>query len=102
VKPGAYSIGSDHCPGLSKLIEECGELAQAAGKVMGAGGLVDHWDGTNLRDRLTEEIADVMAACAFVAQHNGLDLEAMDVRAFKKRELFEVWHEAGQRKEPSP
>lgn len=51
-----YSIGSSHLPGLSKLTEECGELTQVLGKVLGMGSAGDHWDGTNLRKRLIEEM----------------------------------------------
>ena len=55
---GPYSIGSDHWPGLSKVIEECGEVIQAAGKIIAANGDGQHWDGSDLRQRLEDEIAD--------------------------------------------
>lgn len=69
-----YSIGSDAWPGLSKLIEECGETIQVAGKLMGTGGAVEHWDGSNLGDRLIEEIGDLQAAIEFFVETNDLDI----------------------------
>lgn len=37
---GSFSLGSRTWPGLSKLVEECGEVLQIAGKIMGTGGAV--------------------------------------------------------------
>jgi hypothetical protein len=90
---GDFSIGSEVWPGLSKLIEECGELLQVAGKLMGTAGEVDHWDGTNLRDRLMDEIADVRAAIKFVdlMHWTGVERMAMHKREFEKLSLFCRW-----------
>lgn len=87
-----YAIGSDFLPGLSKLIEETGELGQVAGKVIGLGHMGDHWDGTNLEDRLVEEAADVQAAILFFCRHSNLDHQAILTRTAKKLALFERWH----------
>lgn len=39
-----YGFTSDVWPGLAKLIEECGEVLEIAGKIMGCGGqLVHKW-----------------------------------------------------------
>lgn len=92
----AYAIGSHHLPGLSKLIEEAGEVSQVAGKIIGIGHMGDHFDGSNLKARLEEEIADLVAACAFVSEKLGLDHEAMGTRADEKRALFERWHDEYQ------
>lgn len=91
---GSYSIGSIVWPGLSKVAEECGEIIQVIGKLMGTGGTVEHWDGTNLADRMSEEAADLLAALEFFIAHNGerLDREAIEARAAKKLALFEQWH----------
>lgn len=89
---GDFSIGSDKWPGVSKLIEEAGEVQQVCGKLMGAAGDVQHWDGTDLRYRLTEEIADLSAALRFVAEQGGLDIEKIRHRARYKYELFRQWH----------
>lgn len=92
--PGAsfdYAIGSTRWPGLSKLIEEAGEVIQVAGKLLATGGAVDHWDGTNLRDRLIDEVGDLLAAVEFVAQANQIEAEVM-ARAAEKLHLFRQWH----------
>lgn len=91
--PGPYGIGSDHWPGLSKLNEEAGEVVQVIGKIMGTGGDTTHWDGAgDLKTRLEEEMADVMAAIQFVSMQNHLDQPAMKERMRLKLELFLKWH----------
>jgi len=94
-KPEIFAIGSPVWPGLSKLAEEAGETLQVIGKLMGTGGDVAHWDGSNLRERLVEEIADLLAACAFVISENDLDDEAIRERSSKKLQQFLIWHEEG-------
>ncbi len=90
-----FAFGSPEWPGLSKLAEECGEVLQVIGKLMGTRGKVEHWDGTNLRDRLTDELADLSAAIQFVKYHCKLDNGEMMIRTKKKLERFERWHELG-------
>lgn len=90
---GDFSIGSKIWPGISKLVEECGEVTQVAGKLFGTGGRIDHWDGTNLRERLEDELADVQAAIEFVACHNDLDASRIGRRVDEKITLFNKWHE---------
>lgn len=92
---GPYCIGGASWPGISKLVEEAGEVCQVAGKLLGTGGAVEHWDGSNLRERLEEEIADLMAACRFVIEANGLDVEKVRARAALKLEIFNLWHREG-------
>lgn len=87
-----FEIGSDTWPGLSKLIEEQGEVAQVIGKLMGTQGVEQHWDGTNLRERITDEIGDVLAAIQFVVDHCDLNAHRVAMRAEHKRDLFEKWH----------
>ncbi len=92
--PGApfdYAIGSSLWPGISKLIEEAGEVVQVAGKLLATGGAVDHWDGTNLRDRLIEEMGDLLAAIEFAAHANKIEADVM-ARAAEKLSLFRGWH----------
>lgn len=89
---GPYSIGSEHWPGISKLIEEAGEVLQVAGKLIATNGESAHWDGTDLRARLVEEIGDLMAACGFVAEANGI-ADAVLVRMERKAEQFRAWHD---------
>lgn len=90
--PDMFAIGSPQWPGLSKLAEESGEVVQVIGKLMGNGGERDHWDGTNLRARLFDEVADLLAACDFVVEMNGFNLEQ---RRQAKLELFRKWHRDG-------
>jgi NTP pyrophosphatase (non-canonical NTP hydrolase) len=88
-----FSIGSKRWPGISKLIEECGEVIQVAGKLMGARGSIAHFDGSNLKERLEDEIGDALAACRFVVKRCGLDLARVMSRCETKLALFEHWHE---------
>jgi len=92
-----FSFGAHEWPGIAKLNEECGEVVQVIGKMMNVEPDFDidvdtHWDGANLRDALTEEMADVLAAIAFVVEHSHLDEELIAARVKKKRSLFEMWH----------
>lgn len=89
--PPMFAIGSPEWPGLSKLAEESGEALQVIGKLLGSGGNVNHWDGTNLRDRLIEETGDVLAAAEFVAKANGFYERAQE-RARLKLRMFWKWH----------
>jgi NTP pyrophosphatase (non-canonical NTP hydrolase) len=92
--PGPYSIGSHHWPGLSKLIEECGEVMQVAGKLIGSGGDPMHWDGTDLRERLLDELSDLQAALRFFGTMN-YEQEAANrfgERVEAKVALFHEWH----------
>lgn len=89
---GPYSIGSDRWPGLAKVAEECGEVIQVAGKIIAANGESAHWDGSDLRRRLEDEIADLRAAADFLILRNGLDEDRIRHRAGDKLVLFEGWH----------
>jgi NTP pyrophosphatase (non-canonical NTP hydrolase) len=83
--------------GLIKLSEECGELVQAAMKRVAFDGEGDiHWDGSNLKERLADEIADVLAACTVVQKYHGLDHVRIGARTLKKVALFNYWHEGGK------
>lgn len=68
-----YAIGSEVWPGLSKLIEELGEVQQVLGKILGAGGSIRHWAENNLAECLEEEMGDLFAAISFVIDHNNLN-----------------------------
>ncbi len=98
-KRSPFCIGSTIFPGLSKLIEECGEVCQVAGKLMATGGESKHWDGSDLRQRLMEELADLSAAIDFVICVNGLDTVEIITRTNKKFDQFHQWHKEQQRKE---
>lgn len=105
-----YAIGGDKLPGLSKLIEETGEatevavayilaaqlgrVGQVAGKIIALGEMdTEHWDGSNLRDRMIEELGDLRAAIKVFASLNRIEDEVQG-RYETKRDLFFKWHTA--------
>ena len=82
--------------GLAKLVEECGELGQVAGKMLQYPALqtainISHPDGTFLRERIIEELGDVLAACEHVAKRLNLDWQRILERRKTKLALFEKW-----------
>ena len=89
---GDFSLGGAVWPGLSKLVEECGEVQQVAGKLIGSRGNPDHWDGSDLRGRIAEELADLEAAIIFFVTINGLNSDQYVRRRDKKASLFAHWH----------
>ena len=79
--------------GLTKLMEECGELVQIAAKKQAYTHTDIHPDGKgSLKKRLEDEIADVSAACAFVIATFELDDNRINERASRKLALFLKWH----------
>lgn len=88
-----FAIGDKEWPGVSKVLEEMGELQQVLGKIMGVRGETVHWSG-DLRKMLLEEVADVLAALVFLQNRNLTDAEARGVRdrMLFKLERFEAWH----------
>lgn len=81
--------------GLSKLIEECGELVQAAAKKLAYYTTDVHPDGAgSLKLRLENELADVRAASQLVIKNFGLDEGRIARRAQEKLATFEGWHRA--------
>lgn len=86
--------------GVAKLIEEVGELqaelgqlVQVLGKKLAYWDADDHWDGSNLRERLQDEMGDVRAALDFVEERLRLDHEVIQARRRKKAALFDAWQE---------
>lgn len=88
-----FIIGTTEWPGIAKLMEECGELVQACGKLL-AYPDGPHPDGGNTRDYLHDEIADVMAAIEFVQIANAgvLDNAWINDRRDVKLQTFRGWH----------
>jgi len=95
---GDFSIGGKLWPGTSKLIEEMGELGQVLGKLIGSHGETAHYDGTDLRQRLVEEISDLEAAIQFFRCHNLTpdEYNTMLARIERKLKHFEEWHREGK------
>lgn len=83
--------------GLAKLIEECGELMQIAGKKLAMMNSDEHWDGAgSMKTRMEDEIADVAAASQFVIGTFDLDETRIGQRAAEKLATFIKWHEGEQ------
>lgn len=79
--------------GLPKLCEELGELQQVCGKKLAYYHTDIHPDGKgSLKARMEEEMADVLAATAFVSERFMLDQDAINKRAAEKLALFHRWH----------
>lgn len=92
-----FSLGAKVWPGISKVTEESGEVLQVCGKLIGSQGEVNHWDGTNLRVRLEEELGDVLAAISVLMQLNPeLSVKNITERCAAKEALFLEWHRLGQ------
>ena len=92
---GDFSSGSDDWPGLSKLIEEAGEVVQVCGKLINlvdSGGVRRHWDGSDLVWRLEEELGDLLAAVEFVIEKSCLSSEHVGARSQLKLDMFRKWH----------
>lgn len=78
--------------GLVKLIEECGELSQVAAKKLAYFDVDEHPDGAgSMKCRLEEEIADVLAACAFVIEKFYLDQDGIQARSELKLDRYKRW-----------
>lgn len=78
---------------LGKFIEECTEAGSAAARCIIQG--IDETEpttGKNNRNWLTEEIADVLANAKLVIDHFGLDNDAIEERAERKKEYLRRWH----------
>lgn len=89
-----FAIGSKLWPGLSKLIEESGEVQQIIGKLIATGGETNHWFEGNLALRIEEELGDLLAAIDFVLDHNPvLNRETVAQRYLEKKKRFNSWHE---------
>ena len=79
--------------GLAKLIEECGEVLQVAGKLLAYPDGV-HPDGAgNLHERLSDELGDLKAAIQFVIETHQLDgRHRIHERSQLKLIRFRSWH----------
>lgn len=75
--------------GLGKLIEECAELSTVAAKKLNYMDIDVHPDGKgSLKERLEDEIADVMAAVNIVTENFDLNQIKIHNRLQEKKILF--------------
>jgi hypothetical protein len=86
-----FFIGAERWPGLTKVVEECGEVLQNAGKIL-AFPDEPHPSGTVPGADFWDEVADLTAALEYMAAHNPVNAERFKRRADAKRRLFEQWH----------
>lgn len=86
-----YAIGSTVWPGLSKLIEESGELQQRLAQ-LAAYPLLNHPTLKNQQRRLEEELGDVLATLWFFTSVNALNYKFIERRAKTKFTKFKKWH----------
>lgn len=85
----------EHWKGIGKLIEECGELLQIAGKAI-AYPVGEHPDGCgDVKERFVQEIADVYAALDYFVDVNKLDLGIILTRKNSKFRLYKRWDLSG-------
>ena len=78
--------------GLSKLLEELGELSQIAAKKLAYMDIDEHPDGKgSMKLRLEEEIADVLASLEFVCYKFNLNRNFIETRCNIKYDLFLKW-----------
>lgn len=81
--------------GIYKLQEEIGEVGQVLGK-LGAFPYGKHPDGAgDLKHRLEDELADMVAAAEYVIGENLLDDKRIQERMTKKLEQFKAWGLSG-------
>lgn len=89
-----YAIGSDSLPGLAKLVEEMGELQQAVAILMAFPDRIRP-DGTQPWDRVSAEIADVLAAVDYLMWANtelAVRSQSILFRREAKFNRFLEWH----------
>lgn len=77
---------------LGILQEECAEAIQIASKIRRFGLDVDHWKegGTN-RDRLENEIGDVMAMIDLLFEKKIISIDNINQFKIDKREKLKKW-----------
>jgi len=86
--------------GISKLVEECGELqieigqlVQILGKKLARMDSDEHWDPAigSLSEAIAKEMGDVIGAMAFVSRKLKLDQGAIADRGHQKLAVFLQW-----------
>jgi NTP pyrophosphatase (non-canonical NTP hydrolase) len=81
-----------HSKGLTKLMEECGELVQIAAKKSAYIHADNHPDSSiPMSKRLEDEMGDVLAAIDFVMKKLDLNPVSIRQRRASKYETFCAW-----------
>lgn len=94
-----FKIEDNKWPGVAKALEEMGELGAELGKLMGSNGKTKHWSG-DLKPRIMDEAADVLAAVTFMVDLNFKDEEHEYIlnRFEEKYKTFSGWRESAKDK----
>ena len=69
-----FKIEDKKWPGVAKCLEEMSELSTEFGRLIANNGKVKHWNGTDLKLTIKDEVADVLAALTFFVGCNMNDL----------------------------
>jgi NTP pyrophosphatase (non-canonical NTP hydrolase) len=77
--------------GLTKLVEECGELTTVAAKLIAYPEGAHPDNNGPLLERLEEEVADVLAAIAFVRSMHDVSHPRITERAARKLRVYKEW-----------
>ena len=86
--------------GIYKAMEECGELVTELGKAA-AFPVGEHPDGKgDIKTRIEDEIADVLASTRYVAEEAGLDSARIMERALIKYAKYKKWELSGVEVKP--
>lgn len=90
-----FKIEDKKWPGVAKCLEEMSELSTEFGRLIANNGKVKHWNGTDLKLTIKDEVADVLAALTFFVDYNMNDLEIEYIldRMKRKFDTFNGWRE---------
>ena len=77
--------------GLTKLVEELSELVVVAAKRIAYPNDLYHPDGSNQRERLQDEMGDVLAIIEYVRNTQALNLAQIQARQATKLRLYRQW-----------
>ena len=77
--------------GLTKIVEECGELTQICAKKIAYMEKDFHPDGQFMRGEIEKEIADVLASIEFVVAKWNLNREDISNRMMEKLRRYNEW-----------
>lgn len=92
----AYNFGDRKWPGLSKVLEECGEVSQVLAKLVGSNGNLDYFGKGSLEDKIVEELGDLHAAITWFIQHNDISAKKVARRSQEKQAKYTKWHNGGR------
>ena len=92
-----FQLQSKDWPGVAKVLEESSELNVNLAKLMATNGDASYWGGVNLRDEITDEIADTLAAIYFFLEFNPqINFEHVKDRWGTKAQKYRKWRANGE------